>query len=58
MLIPWLEEQDALDLSVDMSDAQLDSEIIKLLKQIPEFADDGFFPFSSFHVYLKSQLNS
>uniref|UniRef100_A0A0R3S4J5 RING-type E3 ubiquitin transferase n=1 Tax=Elaeophora elaphi TaxID=1147741 RepID=A0A0R3S4J5_9BILA len=40
VLIPWLEEQDALDLSVDMSDTQLDGEIIKLLKQIPEFVDD------------------
>ncbi|KAL3982143.1 Zinc finger ZZ type family protein [Acanthocheilonema viteae] len=40
VLIPWLEKQDALDLSVDMSDTQLDSEIIKLLKQIPEFVDD------------------
>ncbi|EFO25553.2 hypothetical protein LOAG_02929 [Loa loa] len=40
VLIPWLEEQDALDLSVDMSDAQLDGEIVELLKQIPEFADD------------------
>ncbi|OZC05242.1 zinc finger, ZZ type [Onchocerca flexuosa] len=40
VLIPWLEEQDALDLSVDMSDAQLDGEIVELLKQIPEFVDD------------------
>uniref|UniRef100_A0A1I8E8L3 RING-type E3 ubiquitin transferase n=1 Tax=Wuchereria bancrofti TaxID=6293 RepID=A0A1I8E8L3_WUCBA len=40
VMIPWLEEQDALDLSVDMSDAELDDEIIDLLRQIPEFADD------------------
>ncbi|VDM16482.1 unnamed protein product [Wuchereria bancrofti] len=43
VMIPWLEEQDALDLSVDMSDAELDDEIIDLLRQIPEFADDGLF---------------
>ncbi|VDK81638.1 unnamed protein product [Litomosoides sigmodontis] len=40
VLIPWLEEQNALDLSIDMSDVQLDGEIIKLLKEIPEFVDD------------------
>uniref|UniRef100_A0A915PYI7 RING-type E3 ubiquitin transferase n=1 Tax=Setaria digitata TaxID=48799 RepID=A0A915PYI7_9BILA len=46
VLIPWLEEQDAFDLSVDMSDAQLDAEIIDLLRQIPEFAADGNLNFT------------
>ncbi|KAM3726305.1 Uncharacterized protein ACO02O_03074 [Dirofilaria immitis] len=40
VLIPWLEEQDAFDLSVNMSDAQLDDEIVDFLKQIPEFVND------------------
>lgn len=46
--MPWLEEQKALDFSADLSDAELDSEIVELLKQIPEFSDDGLFFFLFF----------
>lgn len=42
---------------MDMSDTQLDGEIIEILKQIPEFVDDGLFVIFSKFLDLFEILN-
>ncbi|VDN17792.1 unnamed protein product [Gongylonema pulchrum] len=57
-ILAWLKKEHELDLSTDLSDLKLDTEIIELLKQIPEFSNDGSFVMLIFYHCLKAHSPS